>query len=52
MKKSNSSSLVSIITKEIDKNLVIYYTDNSNEITSENSILEKDYKMWKTVLKQ
>ncbi|UWY28358.1 hypothetical protein N4T20_00185 [Flavobacterium sp. TR2] len=41
MKKSNSSSLVSIITKEIDKNLVIYYTDNSNEITSENSILEK-----------
>ncbi|MET3027512.1 hypothetical protein ABXT06_12585 [Flavobacterium sp. UW10123] len=41
MKKSNSSSLVSIVTKEIHKNLVIYYTDNSSEITSENNILEK-----------
>jgi len=41
MKKSNSSSLVSIIVKEIDKNLVISYTDNSNKVASENSILEK-----------
>ncbi|WP_281633685.1 tetratricopeptide repeat-containing sensor histidine kinase [Flavobacterium luteolum] len=41
MKKSNTSSLVSIVAKEIDKNLIIYYTDNSSEITSENNILEK-----------
>ncbi|RYJ37791.1 TPR repeat-containing protein [Flavobacterium anhuiense] len=41
MKKSNSSSLVSIIVKEINKNLLISYTDNSNEIISENNILEK-----------
>ncbi|KAF2342553.1 ATP-binding protein [Flavobacterium tistrianum] len=41
MKKSNSSSLVSIIVKEISKNLLISYTDNSNEIISENNILEK-----------
>ncbi|PBJ13592.1 hypothetical protein [Flavobacterium sp. ACN6] len=41
MKKFNSSSLVSIIVKTTHKNLAVSYTDNSNEITSKNIILEK-----------
>lgn len=41
MKKSNSSSLVSIIAKKTDKKIAIQYTDNSNEISIENNILEK-----------
>ncbi len=41
MKKSNCTSLVSIIIKQIDKKIAIQYTDNSSEISSENIILEK-----------
>ncbi|AWK02717.1 hypothetical protein HYN56_00170 [Flavobacterium crocinum] len=41
MKKSDSSSLVSIIVKETGKKIAIQYTDNSSEINSENNILEK-----------
>ena len=41
MKKFNSSSLVSIIIKSTNKNLAVSYTENSNEVTSKNIILEK-----------
>lgn len=41
MKKSNSSTLVSIIVKVTHKNLGVSYTDNSNEMNSKNIILEK-----------
>jgi len=41
MKKSNSSSLVSIIVKLTHKNLGVSYIDNSDEVSAKNIILEK-----------